>query len=182
VALVLSARQVAGEPQQGRARAGEVGWHGKQPGRVHLKERKLRVQRPRLRKKGRGVGREVPVPACEARRQDTTRLIPPAGSAVFVVPRDFRQDMVQMWNFSVQRQLGWNIMAEVAYVGTRGSHLYRNRNINVPLPGPGPIQERRPFFSLAPAIPTIQSGQPLFVNVATSRLNTGTANRAPEVR
>ena len=68
--LELSARQVAGEPQQGKARAGEVGWHGTQPGRVNLKERKLRVQRPRLRKKGRGVGREVPVPAYEAMRHD----------------------------------------------------------------------------------------------------------------
>jgi putative transposase len=61
--LGLSARQVAGEPQQGKAQAGKVGWHGPQPGRVNLKERKLRVQRPRLRKKGRGAGGEVPVPA-----------------------------------------------------------------------------------------------------------------------
>jgi transposase-like protein len=68
--LELSARQVAGEPQQGKARAGEVGWHGTQPGRVNLKERQLRVQRPRLRKKGRGVGKEVPVPAYEAMRQE----------------------------------------------------------------------------------------------------------------
>jgi transposase-like protein len=68
--LQLSARQLAGEPQQGKARAGEVGWHGTQPGRVNLKERKLRVQRPRLRKKGRGAGGEVPVPAYEVMRQD----------------------------------------------------------------------------------------------------------------
>jgi hypothetical protein len=32
----LSARQVAGEPQRGDARTGEVGWHGRQPGRVYL--------------------------------------------------------------------------------------------------------------------------------------------------
>jgi transposase-like protein len=70
--LGLSARQVAGEPQQGKARAGEVGRHGTQPGRVNLKERKLRVQRPRLRKKGRGAGGEVPVPAYEAMRQEAT--------------------------------------------------------------------------------------------------------------
>jgi len=68
--LGLSARQLAGEPQQGKARAGGIGWHGTQPGRVNLKERKLRVQRPRLRKKGRGVGGEVAVPAYEAMRRD----------------------------------------------------------------------------------------------------------------
>ena len=70
--LELSAREVAGVPQQGKARTGEVGWHGRQPGRVNLKERKLRVQRPRLRKKGRGAGGEVPVPAYEAMRKDAT--------------------------------------------------------------------------------------------------------------
>ena len=70
--LGLSARQVAGEPQQGKARSSEVGWHGTQPGRVNLRERKMRVQRPRLRKKGSGAGREVPVPAYEAMRKDAT--------------------------------------------------------------------------------------------------------------
>ena len=68
--LELSARQIAGEPQQGKARTSEVGWHGRQPGRVNLKERKLQVQRPRLRKKGCGAGGEVPVPAYEAMRKD----------------------------------------------------------------------------------------------------------------
>ena len=70
--LGLSARQVAGEPQQGKARGSEIGWHGTQPGRVNLKERKMRVQRPRLRKKGSGAGGEIPVPAYEAMRKDAT--------------------------------------------------------------------------------------------------------------
>ena len=69
--LQLSAREVAGEPQQGKARAGEVVWHGTQPGRVCLKERQLRVTKPRLRKRGRGANKEVPVPAYEGMRQDT---------------------------------------------------------------------------------------------------------------
>jgi putative transposase len=69
--LELSARQVAGPPQQGKARAADIGWHGTQPGWVCLKERKLRVDKPRLRRKGRGAGKEVPVPAYEALQQDT---------------------------------------------------------------------------------------------------------------
>jgi len=69
--LELSAMQVAGAPQQGKARTSEIGWHGTQPGRVWMKERKLRVDKPRLRRKGRGAGKEVPVPVYEALQQDT---------------------------------------------------------------------------------------------------------------
>ena len=70
--LELSARQVAGEPQRGR-RDGEILWHGRQQGQVRLKERKLRVQRMRLRRRGGGVGAEVPIPAYEAlKRNDHT--------------------------------------------------------------------------------------------------------------
>ena len=53
--LELSARQVAGAPQQGKARGGDIGWHGSQRGRVYLKERQLRINKPRLRRKGRGA-------------------------------------------------------------------------------------------------------------------------------
>jgi transposase-like protein len=69
--LQLSAVQVAGAPQQGKARQAEIVWHGTQRGRVYLKERKLRVNKPRLRKKGRGANKEIAVPAYEAMQQDT---------------------------------------------------------------------------------------------------------------
>lgn len=68
--LELSARQVAGPPQQGKARQDDIVWHGTQPGRVFLKERQLRVNKPRLRKKGPGANKEVPVPAYQAMQQD----------------------------------------------------------------------------------------------------------------
>ena len=64
--LQLSAEQVAGPPQQGRRRPGEIVWHGTQAGSVHLKERKLKVHKPRLRKKGGGAYGEVGVPAYAA--------------------------------------------------------------------------------------------------------------------
>ena len=69
--LQLSAVQVAGPPQQGKTREPDVVWHGRQPGRVYLKERQLRVNRPRLRRKGRGAGKEVPIPVYQALQQDT---------------------------------------------------------------------------------------------------------------
>ena len=68
--LQLSAVQVAGPPQQGKARQPDIVWHGTQPGRVCLKERKLRVNKPRLRKKGRRADKEVPIPVYQALQQD----------------------------------------------------------------------------------------------------------------
>ena len=63
--LELSARQVAGEPHRGQ-RGGAIIWHGRQQGQVSLAERKVRVQRARLRRRGGGIGAEVAIPAYEA--------------------------------------------------------------------------------------------------------------------
>ena len=63
--LQLSAAGVAGEKHQGR-KGGDIRWHGAQSGQVSLSDRKLRVAKPRLRRKGRGPGREVEIPAYEA--------------------------------------------------------------------------------------------------------------------
>src|ERR1700756_2903262 len=58
-------------PQQGKARAADLVWHGTPAGRVCLKERKLKVNRPRLRNKGRGANKEVPIPAYQAMQQNS---------------------------------------------------------------------------------------------------------------
>ena len=63
--LQLSAVGMAGEKHQGR-KGGDIIWHGTQEGKVSLSDRKLRVRKPRLRRKGRGAGREVEIPAYEA--------------------------------------------------------------------------------------------------------------------
>jgi transposase-like protein len=65
--LQLSAAQVAGgPPQQGKRRQGDVVFHGQQAGMVMLSDRKLQVQRPRLREKSPGTGKEVEIPAYAA--------------------------------------------------------------------------------------------------------------------
>lgn len=64
--LQLSAEQVAGGPRQQGKRRGEVVFHGRQAGMVMLSDRKLQVQRPRLREKGPGTGTEVEIPAYAA--------------------------------------------------------------------------------------------------------------------
>ena len=69
--LTLSAQGVAGEKHQGRRGNGEVCWHGTQQGRVRLSDRKLRVKRPRLRRRGKQKGGELSVPAYEALQLNT---------------------------------------------------------------------------------------------------------------
>jgi len=67
--LLMSAQEVAGPRHPGRT-GGGIRWHGRQPGVVTLSDRKVRVERPRLRKKGWGVGAEVEIPAYAAMRAD----------------------------------------------------------------------------------------------------------------
>lgn len=63
--LTLSAQQVAGPKQPGKA-GGDIGWHGRQMGVVSLSDRKMRVEKPRLRRKGKGSDKEIDIPAYEA--------------------------------------------------------------------------------------------------------------------
>ena len=70
--LQLSAEQVAGPRTPGQRRTGPL-WHGRQAGRVCLKERKLGVSKPRLRHKR---GGEVAIPAYETMQENgmSTRM------------------------------------------------------------------------------------------------------------
>jgi transposase-like protein len=68
--LTLSAQQTAGPKHPGKA-AGEITWYGRQKATVPLAERKLRVDKPRLRRKGKGPDKEVPIPAYEAMLDNT---------------------------------------------------------------------------------------------------------------
>jgi len=70
--LQLSAEQVAGPRTPGQRRTSPL-WHGRQAGRVCLKERKLGVSKPRLRNKR---GGEVAIPAYETMQENgmSTRM------------------------------------------------------------------------------------------------------------
>ena len=71
-AVLPTIGRAGGRCQQGKARQGEIVWHGTQPGRVFLKERQLPVNKPRLRKRGRGAHKEVPIPAYAALQRSPT--------------------------------------------------------------------------------------------------------------
>ncbi len=69
--LLMSAAGLAGPKQQGKKADRDVVYHGSQKGRVPLRERELRVDKPRLRRKNPRPGEpgEVEVPAYAAIRQ-----------------------------------------------------------------------------------------------------------------
>jgi transposase-like protein len=68
----MSAAGVAGPKQQGKTADRDVVYHGSQAGRVALKERQLRVNKPRLRKTNplEGEEGEVEIPAYAAMHKD----------------------------------------------------------------------------------------------------------------
>ena len=69
--LLMSAAQLAGPKQQGKKSDRDILYHGSQKGRVALRERELRVDKPRLRRKGPKEGEpgEVEIPAYRAIRE-----------------------------------------------------------------------------------------------------------------
>ncbi len=71
----------------------------------------------------------------------------PALPSLFSMDPHFSNPYVQHWQFSVQRELGWNSVWEIAYAGSKGTKLYEFRNANPIAPSPDPsadIASRRP--------------------------------------
>lgn len=69
--LKMSAASLVGPKQQGKRSERDVVYHGSQHGRVPLRERELRVEKPRLRKRNPQPGEpgEVEIPAYKAIRE-----------------------------------------------------------------------------------------------------------------
>lgn len=69
--LLMSATELAGPRQAGKRRTdNDIRWYGRQKGVVNLAERKLRVDKPRLRRRGRGQQGEVDIPAYRAMQRN----------------------------------------------------------------------------------------------------------------
>lgn len=67
--LNLSAEEVAGPKVQGRQSDRDIYWYGRQQGEVVLSDQKVKVQKPRLRRRGVGAGGEVSIPVYERLRE-----------------------------------------------------------------------------------------------------------------
>jgi hypothetical protein len=85
----------------------------------------------------------------------STVFTAPDSPALFALDPHFVDPYVQHWNMSVQHELGFNTVFEIAYAGSKGTHLYEFRNINqaAPTADPNsPIASRRlfPFMGETP--------------------------------
>jgi hypothetical protein len=69
-------------------------------------------------------------------------LTNPDVPALFSMDPKFSNPYVQHWNFSVQQELGWNMVWEVAYAGSKGTKLYEFRNANPVAASPDPNADR----------------------------------------
>lgn len=64
---------------------------------------------------------------------------------------NFHMPYIQQWNLTLERQLPWNSMARITYIGNKGTHLEWTRDANTPINGTGPIstwagaEARRPL-------------------------------------
>jgi len=76
----------------------------------------------------------TPPPGASLRNPFTSGYFePPAtqvGASVSTAFRDLVTSYGHMWNVSVQQRLPWRLIAEAAYVGTRGLHLWTNLSRN----------------------------------------------------
>jgi Carboxypeptidase regulatory-like domain/TonB dependent receptor len=57
-------------------------------------------------------------------------LTNPSAPSLFSLDPHFTNPNVQHWQASIQQELGWNTVLEVAYAGSKGTHLYEFRNVN----------------------------------------------------
>jgi hypothetical protein len=71
------------------------------------------------------------------------------GNTIRPVQWDLESPRAHVWNVSVQRSLPADFTATLGYLGSRGSHLFRNTDVNIPVPVAGP--DSRLFF--APGLP-----------------------------
>lgn len=77
----------------------------------------------------------------------------PLAANITYMPRDYHSSSVQSWFASVQRELGQNLIVDVAYVGNRADDMLLFANFNQAVPnnsaGTIPLQQRRPIPEFA---------------------------------
>ena len=76
----------------------------------------------------------------------------PTGSW-YSIPPNFKNGYAEQFNFGVERELPFNIVAKATYVGNLGRDLdVAPYNINQPVPGPGAVGPRELLYTVAPGV------------------------------
>jgi hypothetical protein len=83
------------------------------------------------------------------------------------IPTKVNWPYAQQWSASIQRELPWNLLGSVAYVGSKGTHLTAELQVNQLVPlnqSENPFQPGQPLTSqICQSLP----GQPFFINSST---------------
>lgn len=87
----------------------------------------------------------------------------PSGSTRSIFDINFRDGYAQQWNLNVQRQFGRDYLLEVAYVGSKGTHLVIKRDINVapPVVGVTNSDVNRPYIQIDPLLRSLSQVESL---------------------
>jgi hypothetical protein len=72
-------------------------------------------------------------------QQYAATVVPSPAASLYYVPSFNQPDRATMWNIGIQHQLTPSSVIDVAYVGTKGSNLFRSINIDQAYPGPNTI-------------------------------------------
>lgn len=99
-----------------------------------------------------------PFPAAKAKSSGVT--------STSALPETNPTQYLQTWNMTIERELGGGTVLEIAYAGSKGTHLPREYNLNQQYIFPGKSVGPRPY----PAFSTIN----VFADVANSSYNSGT--------
>ena len=67
------------------------------------------------------------------------------GNTIRPMQWDLQSPRLHVWNVSAQRTLPGDLIATLAYAGSRGTNLYRNTDVNIPAPAIN--ADGRPFFA-----------------------------------
>ena len=79
-------------------------------------------------------------------------LLPSATAQLVSWPLHFKTPYVQQWNFSIQKGLGWGVLAEVDYVGNHGVDFLGQGEGNQPIVlSATTVNSRRPLIAITDA-------------------------------
>ena len=86
--------------------------------------------------------------------QGFERAFSAAGATIRGLERNLAIPYVEQWNINLQRQLPYNTLLTVAYVGTKGVKLRDEINLNQARPGAGSVASRRPYSTFGDIVDT----------------------------